>query len=106
MIEPTESESKAELDRLCDALIAIRQEIRALERGELDVGESPLRNAPHSAEAISVANWPHSYSRRKAAYPAPWLREHKYWPPVGRIDNAYGDRHLVCVRAPAVATSE
>ena len=106
MIEPTESESKAELDRLCDALIAIRQEIRALERGELDVGESPLRNAPHSAEAISVENWPHPYSRRQAAYPAPWLHEHKYWPPVGRIDNAYGDRHLVCVRLPVHATPE
>jgi glycine dehydrogenase len=106
MIEPTESESKAELDRLCDALIAIRQEIRALERGELNAAESPLRNAPHSAEAISVANWPHSYSRVQAAYPAPWLREHKYWPPVGRIDNAYGDRHLVCGRAPAAASPE
>jgi glycine dehydrogenase len=98
MIEPTESESKAELDRLCDALIAIRHEIGVLERGELDVGESCLRNAPHTAEAISVENWTHSYSRRQAAYPAPWLREHKYWPAVGRVDNAYGDRHLVCVR--------
>jgi glycine dehydrogenase len=106
MIEPTESESKAELDRLCDALIAIREEVRALERGELDVGESPLRNAPHSAEAISVENWTHSYSRRQAAYPALWLHEHKYWPPVGRIDNAYGDRHLVCVRPPVQATPE
>jgi glycine dehydrogenase len=91
---------------LCDALIGIRQEIQSLERRHLDVGKSPLRNAPHSAEAVSVDNWPHSYSRRQAAYPAPWLREHKYWPPVGRIDNAYGDRHLVCVRPSPGQASE
>jgi glycine dehydrogenase len=95
MIEPTESESKAELDRLCDALITIRDEIRALERGELDAEDNPLRNAPHTAQATSSDDWRHPYPRSQAAFPASWVREHKYWPPVGRIDNAYGDRHLI-----------
>jgi glycine dehydrogenase len=96
MIEPTESESRRELDRLCDALIAIRDEIRAIERGELDRSDNPLKNAPHTAAVVCSDAWSHPYSRELAAYPAPWLREHKYWPPVGRIDNAYGDRNLVC----------
>jgi len=96
MIEPTESESKAELDRLCDALISIREEIRAIEAGELDSSDNPLKNAPHTAESVSSDEWSHLYSRRLAAYPAPWLREYKFWPSVGRIDNAYGDRNLVC----------
>jgi glycine dehydrogenase len=97
MIEPTESESKQELDRLCDALIAIREEIRAIERGELDENDNPLKNAPHTAAHVSADDWPHPYSRRQAAWPAPWLREHKYWPPVGRIDNAWGDRNLAAI---------
>jgi glycine dehydrogenase len=96
MIEPTESESRSELDRFCDALIAIRDEIRAIEHGELDRADNPLKNAPHTAAAVCSDEWTHPYSRELAAYPAPWLREHKYWPPVGRIDNAYGDRNLVC----------
>jgi len=100
MIEPTECESKDELDRLCDALIAIREEIQAVESGELDGDDNPLRNAPHTAEAVSADEWAHPYSRSQAAYPAPWLRQHKYWPPVGRIDNAYGDRNLVCTCPP------
>jgi len=100
MIEPTESESKAELDRLCDALIAIRSEIRQIETGELDKDDNPLKHAPHTAEAVSDDHWPHTYPRSLAAYPAPWLRDHKYWPPVGRIDNPYGDRHLVCTCPP------
>jgi glycine dehydrogenase len=100
MIEPTESEPKAELDRLCDALIAIREEIRAIERGELDPEDNPLRNAPHTAAAVGADDWRHPYTRQRAAWPAPWLRVHKYWPPVGRIDNAYGDRHLVCTCPP------
>jgi glycine dehydrogenase len=100
MIEPTECESKAELDRLCDALIRIRDEIRAVESGELDPRDNPLVNAPHTAEAVSADDWSHAYPRSQAAYPAAWLREHKYWPPVGRIDNAYGDRHLVCTCPP------
>jgi glycine cleavage system P protein (glycine dehydrogenase) len=100
MIEPTESESRAELDRLCDALIAIRGEIRAIERGELDGEDNPLRNAPHTAAAVCADDWSHPYPRSLAAWPAPWLSSHKYWPPVGRIDNAYGDRHLVCTCPP------
>jgi len=100
MIEPTESEAKAELDRLCDALISIRAEIRAIERGELHTEDNPLRNAPHTAQAVCADDWRHAYTRAQAAWPAPWLREHKYWPPVGRIDNAYGDRNLVCTCPP------
>jgi glycine dehydrogenase len=100
MIEPTESESRAELDRLCDALIAIRGEIRAVEAGELDREDNPLKHAPHTAASVSGDDWPHPYSRELAAFPTPWVREHKYWPPVGRIDNAWGDRHLVCSCPP------
>jgi glycine dehydrogenase len=95
MIEPTESESKQELDRLCDALIAIREEIRSIERGELDEADNPLKNAPHTAADVSSDDWSHPYSREQAAYPTAHQRAFKYWPPVGRIDNAYGDRHLV-----------
>ena len=100
MIEPTECETRGELDRLCDALIAIREEIRAVASGELDASDNPLVNAPHTAQAVSADDWAHPYPRRQAAYPAPWLRDHKYWPPVGRIDNAYGDRNLVCTCPP------
>jgi glycine dehydrogenase len=100
MIEPTESEPKAELDRLCDALIAIREEIREIETGALDVEDNPLRNAPHTAREVSRDDWGHGYSRERAAWPAAWLHDHKYWPPVGRIDNAYGDRNLVCTCPP------
>jgi glycine dehydrogenase len=106
MIEPTESEPRAELDRLCDALIAIRGEIRALERGEGDPADNPLVNAPHTAEAVGADEWTHPYSRRQAAWPAPWLQDHKYWPPVGRIDNAYGDRNLVCTCPPLADLAE
>ncbi|HEX5066834.1 MAG TPA: aminomethyl-transferring glycine dehydrogenase [Myxococcota bacterium] len=106
MIEPTESESKGELDRLCDALISIRAEIRAIERGELDAEDNPLRNAPHTAQAVCADDWRHAYTRAQAAWPAPWLREHKYWPPVGRIDNAYGDRNLVCTCPPLEELAE
>jgi glycine dehydrogenase len=100
MIEPTESEPRAELDRLCDALIAIREEIRAVEAGDLDGEDNPLRNAPHTALAVSADAWSHPYPRQQAAWPAPWLHQHKYWPAVGRIDNAYGDRNLVCTCPP------
>jgi glycine dehydrogenase len=106
MIEPTESESRAELDRFCDALIAIREEIRSVEQGEQDAQDNPLVNAPHTAEAVSADDWSHAYTRQQAAYPAPWLQAHKYWPPVGRIDNAYGDRNLVCTRPPREAPGE
>jgi glycine dehydrogenase len=94
MIEPTESESRGELDRLCDALVSIRREIAAIEAGALHESDNPLKHAPHTAAAVTADHWPHAYSREQAAWPAPWLREHKYWPPVARIDNAWGDRHL------------
>ncbi len=100
MIEPTESESKAELDRFCDAMIAIREEIREIEQGKLDKADNPLRNSPHTIMAVSSDTWSHPYPRQRAAYPAKWLHDHKFWPPVGRIDNPYGDRHLVCVCPP------
>ncbi|HUQ07819.1 MAG TPA: aminomethyl-transferring glycine dehydrogenase [Kofleriaceae bacterium] len=100
MIEPTESESRAELDRFCDALIAIRKEIAAIEDGAVDRADNPLKNAPHTAAVVMATEWARSYSREQAAYPAPWLREHKYWPPVARVDNAYGDRNLMCTCPP------
>jgi len=100
MIEPTESESKEELDRLCDALALIREEIRAIERGEVVAEDSPLKHAPHPAEVVAGDEWPFSYTRSQAAYPAPWSRTHKFWPPVSRIDNAFGDRNLVCTCPP------
>ncbi|MCA9666686.1 MAG: aminomethyl-transferring glycine dehydrogenase [Myxococcales bacterium] len=103
MVEPTESESKGELDRFCEAMITIREEIRAIEAGELDRDDNPLRNAPHTAQVVTADAWPHPYSREQAAYPAPWLRQHKFWPPVGRVDNAYGDRNLVCTCPPIEA---
>jgi glycine dehydrogenase len=96
MIEPTESESKAELDRFCDALIAIREEIRAIERGEVDRENNVLKGAPHTAQTLLDDNWDRPYSREEAAYPAPWTRVHKFWPAVGRVDDAFGDRNLVC----------
>jgi glycine dehydrogenase len=100
MIEPTESESKEELDRLCEALISIRGEIRAIERGDHGETDSPLKNAPHPAEIVCADEWSFSYSRESAAYPTAWTREHKFWPPVSRIDNAWGDRNLVCTCPP------
>jgi glycine dehydrogenase len=96
MVEPTESESLFELDRLCDAMIAIREEIRAVQDGTFDETDNPLRNSPHSLEDIVEDNWPHPYSRELAAYPVDSLRRGKYWAPVNRIDNVYGDRNLVC----------
>jgi len=99
MIEPTESESKAELDRFCEAMLAIREEIRAVEEGRLDRKDNPLRNAPHDARTI-CGEWNRSYSREQAAFPLPWVRDGKFWPFVGRIDNVYGDRNLVCLCPP------
>jgi glycine dehydrogenase len=100
MIEPTESESKAELDRFCDALIAIRDEIRQIEAGVLDRQDNPLKNAPHTAEVVVSDSWNHAYSREQAAFPAPWTRDRKFWPAVSRVDNAFGDRNLVCACPP------
>jgi glycine dehydrogenase len=96
MIEPTESESREQLDRYCDAMLAIYQEAKAIADGELDSEDNPLKNAPHTAESIICGDWSHPYSREQAAYPAPWTKEHKFWTTVGRIDNAYGDRNLIC----------
>ena len=100
MIEPTESESRAELDRFCDAMIAIHGELCAVERGELSRSDNPLKNAPHTAASVTSDAWAHAYGRELAAYPAPWLREHKFWPAVARIDNVYGDRNVFCSCPP------
>jgi glycine dehydrogenase len=96
MIEPTESETKGELDRFCDAMIAIHGEMEAVAAGGTDPAGSPLKNAPHTAKVVCADAWDRPYSREAAAYPAPWVRAHKFWPAVGRVDNVYGDRHLVC----------
>ena len=100
MVEPTESESKQELDRFCDALISIRQEIAEIESGKVDIQDNVLKNAPHTAESLITGEWQHPYSREQAAYPAPWTREYKFWPAVGRIDAAFGDRNFVCSCLP------
>ncbi len=96
MVEPTESESKEELDRFCDAMIAIHAEIVAIESGTADKANNLLKNAPHTADMLAAENWNRPYTRAQAAYPAPWLHDHKFWPAVGRIDNVFGDRNLVC----------
>jgi glycine dehydrogenase len=100
MIEPTESEPKVELDRFIDAMIGIRNEIRAVESGAMDKQDNPLKNAPHTATAVTADAWAHKYSREAAAFPVKGLRENKFWPAVGRIDNPYGDRNLVCSCPP------
>ena len=96
MIEPTESESKEELDRFCEAMISIHEEIQKVIRGEWDSENNALRRAPHTAEMVSCDEWDRPYSRELAAFPVPRLRSHKFWPSVGRIDNVHGDRNLVC----------
>ena len=100
MIEPTESESKAEMDRLIEALICIRNEMREVEAGQLPVEDNPLVNAPHTAAQVTAEEWTHPYGRRRAAFPAAWTREQKFWPSVGRIDEAWGDRNLMCSCPP------
>lgn len=100
MIEPTESESRQELDRFCEALISIRQEIAEIENGEADGRDNVLKNAPHTAVHVMQSEWGHGYTREKAAFPASWTREYKYWPPVSRIDEVQGDRTLVCACPP------
>ena len=106
MIEPTESESKVELDRFCDAMIAIRGEIDAIASGGMDKADNPLKNAPHTAREVSATQWPHAYSREQAAFPLPFVSASKYWPPVKRVDNVYGDRNLICTCAPLEAYAE
>ena len=106
MIEPTESESLEELDRFCEALIAIREEIREIESGKADREDNLLKNAPHTAAAVTADEWTHPYSRERAAFPAPWTRVHKFWPSVGVIDNASGDRTLICACPPVEEYAE
>jgi glycine dehydrogenase len=96
MVEPTESEDTAELDRFCDAMIAIRQEIEAVVSGKAHADDNVLKNAPHTAAAATAAEWTHPYSREQAVFPLPFVRERKFWPPVGRVDNVFGDRNVVC----------
>jgi glycine dehydrogenase len=103
MIEPTESESKEELDRFCDALIAIRDEIREVEEGRANRESNLLTNAPHTLEQVISDGWNRSYPRERAAYPSRSTREHKVWPTVGRVDSAFGDRNLVCICPPMEA---
>ena len=103
MVEPTESESQAEIDRFCDAMIQIRQEIEDVVTGTADRADNVLKHAPHTAPAVSATDWPHQYSREQAAYPLPFVRASKFWPGVGRIDNPYGDRNLFCSCPPAEA---
>jgi glycine dehydrogenase len=106
MIEPTESESKAELDRFCDAMIAIRAEIAAVAAGRMDRVDNPLKHAPHTAREVMADVWTHAYSRGQAAFPLPWVAASKYWPPVKRVDNVYGDRNLMCTCAPLEAYAQ
>jgi glycine dehydrogenase len=100
MVEPTESESKEELDRFCEAMILIRKEIEEIKLGLADPLDNVLKNAPHTASVVSSDNWSHPYSRQKAAYPAPWLKKHKFWTLCGRVDDTYGDRNLFCTCVP------
>jgi glycine dehydrogenase len=106
MIEPTESEDKAELDRFCDALLSIREEIRAIEEGRMDKHDNPLHNAPHTQFEVMSDEWNHSYTRTQAAYPLPYVRANKFWPSVARVNNTYGDRNLVCTCEPTEAYLE
>lgn len=106
MIEPTESEDKAELDRFCDALLGIRAEIRAIEEGRMDKHDNPLKNAPHTQYVVTADEWNHAYSRQQAAFPLPYVKANKFWPSVGRVNNTYGDRNLVCTCEPTEAYAE
>ncbi|HLU12983.1 MAG TPA: glycine dehydrogenase (aminomethyl-transferring), partial [Arenimonas sp.] len=106
MVEPTESESLHELDRFIDAMIQIREEIRAIEEGKLDREDNPLKNAPHTAQAVSTSEWTHAYPRELAVFPLASLRQQKYWPPVARVDNVYGDKNVFCACIPVDAYRE
>jgi glycine dehydrogenase len=107
MVEPTESESQEELDRFCDALIAIREEADAIARGDMDAEDNVLKNAPHTVEEITANDWHHAYTREQAAYPLPYLRTGlKFWPSVARVDDGYGDRNFVCTCPPVASYAE
>ena len=103
MVEPTESEDLAELDRFCDAMLSIRSEIDDVGSGRISLDDSPLRNAPHTMDDVLDEKWDRKYSRDVGAYPAPWIRANKFWPSCGRVDNVYGDRNLVCTCPPLSA---
>jgi len=103
MIEPTESEDREEMDRFCDALLQIRKEIQAVAEGKMDRQDNPLRNAPHTHRMVVTDHWSHAYSREMAAYPLPFVRENKYWPSVSRVNQTWGDRHLICTCPPVSA---
>jgi glycine dehydrogenase len=105
MVEPTESEDQAEIDRFCDAMIHIRGEIEAVVTGKADHEDNPLKNSPHTAAAATASTWTHPYTREQAVYPLPWVKERKFWPSVGRIDNPYGDRNLFCSCPPLESPS-
>jgi glycine dehydrogenase len=106
MIEPTESEDKAELDRFCDALLSIRAEIKDIEEGKADKKDNPLKNAPHTQSMVIADEWNHSYSRSAAAFPLAYVRMNKFWPSVARVNNTHGDRNLVCVCEPTESYME
>jgi glycine dehydrogenase len=106
MIEPTESEDKAELDRFCDALLSIREEIRAIENGHADKTDNPLKNAPHTMHVITASEWKHSYTREEAAFPLYYVTLNKFWPSVARVNNTHGDRNLICTCEPVSSFAE
>ena len=106
MIEPTESEDKAELDRFCDAMISIREEIRSIENGKVDKKDNPLKNAPHTQQTVMADHWPHSYTRQEAAFPLYYVTHNKFWPTVSRVNNTHGDRNLVCTCEPVSSYAE
>jgi len=106
MVEPTESEDKAELDRFCDALLSIREEIRAIEETRVDAHDNVLKNAPHTQAMVITDNWQHGYSREQAAFPLPFVKANKFWPSVARVNNTVGDRNLICTCEPVEAYME
>ncbi len=106
MIEPTESEDKAELDRFCDALLSIREEIKAIEEGKADKKDNALKNAPHTQFVVTGNEWKHSYSRQEAAFPLYYVTLNKFWPSVARVNNTHGDRHLICTCEPVESYME
>jgi glycine dehydrogenase len=100
MIEPTESEDKAELDRFCDAMISIYEEIKDIETGKSDKTDNPLKNAPHTMQVICAKDWKHGYTRQQAAFPLAYVAKNKFWPSIGRVNNTHGDRNLICTCEP------
>jgi glycine dehydrogenase len=106
MIEPTESEDKAELDRFCDAMISIYHEIKTIEEGNADKIDNALKNSPHTQHVICANEWKHSYTREQAAFPLAFLKENKFWPSIARVNNTYGDRNLICTCEPVSSYAE